>query len=246
MARFYFLLCILLCTFHLFAAEQAAEITAYAYNNAVLEIHSASAPYEIDNAVVFTAPATARFTGIAFDFEGYQTIHPFHIHTMHDMDGNKTDSILFYILNRPPHIHTISYRLVIDGLWTTDPLNPDTYYDEETGILLSRFTFNTQMIPTTTSLAQQSTAQIYSSTVRFVYRGQSGQKIYLAGSFTHWDPWIYELTETARGFYEIQLPFAPGTYYYNFFSGMNALPDTSNSKRVYTQDGRTASVITVK
>ena len=245
MTRPHFIVCIAFCACHLVGIAHSAEMTTYAYNNAILEIHSAGAPYEIDNAIVFTAPATARFTGIAFDFEGYKTIHSFHIHTMYDMNGNKTDSVLFYILNRPANTHAISYRLVIDGLWTTDPLNPDTYYDEETGILLSRFTLSTYT-PFATASQTQVTAQTNGSTVRFVYRGTSGQKIYLAGSFTNWDPWIYELTETARGFYEIQLPLAPGTYYYNFYSGMNAIPDATNSKRAYTQDGRTASVITVK
>ncbi|MBQ9494890.1 MAG: glycogen-binding domain-containing protein [Treponema sp.] len=245
MKRALLLFGVALCFFPIFAADQTAEEQLFAYNNTVLEIYHVGAPYEINNFVVFTAPATARFTGIAFDFEGYKTIHPFSIRTLYDMDGKPTESLMFYILSRPAHTHTISYRLVIDGLWTTDPANPDTYFDEETGILLSRFTFNTY---TPLAAASQShvTAQTNGNAVRFVYRGASGQKIYLAGSFTNWDPWIYELTETTRGFYEIHVPLAPGTYYYTFYSGMNTLLDATNSNRAYTKDGRTASVITVK
>ncbi|MCK9171018.1 MAG: isoamylase [Treponema sp.] len=210
----------------------------YVYNNTVLEIPGIGAPYESDTSVVFTAQPDSRFTGIAFDFEGYKTIHPFHIRKNKDADGKVTDSLMFYILERPKYIQSVSYRLIVDGLWTTDPLNPDRYYDENTGILLSRFTFSSAT-PAETLVTKR-------NTVRFIYKGTTGQKIYLTGTFTNWDPWIYEMNETAPGFYELNLPLPAGTYYYNYYTGMNAFTDKTNPKKVYTDDGRIASVITVK
>ncbi len=210
----------------------------YVYNNTVLEISGVGAPYESDNSVVFTAKADSRFTGIAFSFEGYKTIHPFRIRKTRDADGKVTDSLMFYILDRPKHIQSVSYRLIVDGLWTTDPLNPDKYYDENTGILLSRFTFSTTTPP--------ETAVTKENAVRFIYKGTTGQNIYLAGTFTNWDPWIYEMRETAPGFYELNLPLPAGTYYYTYYSGMKALTDRTNPHKAYTADGRVASVITVK
>lgn len=243
MKRLYCLL--MFCVLSVFAEGQNIRGGINAYDNIVLEIPGVGSPYEVEGAIVFTADASARFCGIAFDFEGYRTIHPFRKRTTHDMDGNATGSLLFYILERPSHVQSLSYRLIIDGLWTTDPNNPDRYYDEDTGTLLSRVTFRKTLLPTTTIAEQLRTEQGAGGTVRFIYRGAAGQRIYLAGTFTNWDPWIYELKESSRGFYELSLPLPAGTYYYNFYIGMNAHTDPTNPQRVYTSDGRRASVIVV-
>lgn len=235
MKRFLFFLCALQALF--------CGIAAADYNDeTVLEIRGVAAPYEKDGTVVFTADAKSRFTGIAFDFEGYKTIHPFRIHTMRDMDGTAKGSVLFYILHRPEKAKSLSYRLVIDGLWTTDPANPDSYYDEKEGISLSRFTFASDLPQKTAPDATNASSH---NIVHFICRAGTRQKIYLAGSFTNWDPWIYEMKETSRGVYEIALPLPSGTHYYNYYSGMDALTDSTNPNKAYTKDGRVASVITV-
>lgn len=242
MKRFLCILGALIAVMPAFSATPAlpdpAEAQArYTYNNTVLAIPGTGAPYETEDSVVFTARPGSRFIGIAFDFEGYKQIHKFRIRNTRDIDGKITQTLMFYVLDRPKYIDTISYRLIVDGMWTTDPLNPDVYYDENTGILLSRFTFSSPTPPETTVLKDNS--------IHFVYVGKSGQKIQLGGTFTNWDPWIYELQETAPGFYEITLPLPAGTYYYNYFVGMKAVTDKTNPKRAYTPDGRVASVITV-
>ena len=84
------------------------------------------------------------------------------------------------------------------------------------------------------------------SGVKFIYNGASGEKVRLAGTFTNWDSWIYELKETKPGFYELTLPLPRGKYYYNYYLGMTAIVDKTNPNRVYTQDGRAASVIEVQ
>ena len=41
-------------------------------------------------------------------------------------------------MKKPKKISQVSYRLVVDGLWTTDPNNERTVFDESEGILLSQ------------------------------------------------------------------------------------------------------------
>ena len=79
----------------------------------------------------------------------------------------------------------------------------------------------------------------------FIYKGESGQKVNLAGTFTNWDPWIYELKETSPGLYELELPLPAGKYYYNYYIGLTPVLDNTNPKKIYTKDGRSASVLTV-
>ena len=89
------------------------------------------------------------------------------------------------------------------------------------------------------------TENVPAGKVRFIYKGKSGQKVRLGGSFTNWDSWIYELTEVQPGLYILDLPLPPGTYQYAYYIGMNSYVDTSNPQRVWSADGKAASQITV-
>ena len=216
---------------------QHAETNAYQYDKTILEIPHAGAPYIDSGYVVFTAQQNCRSIGIAFDYENYAIIHPFQIRSTRDMDGTVTANLFFYVMPIPPQVLDLSYRLIIDGLWTADPLNPDSYYDEQSGVTLSRMKI-AESLPVETAATD-------STQVRFVYSGAHGQTVKLSGSFTNWDPWIYTLKETQPGFYELSLPLPPGTYYYQYVIGMDAFIDHTNPERAYTAEGRTASVITV-
>lgn len=221
-------------------AEQAAapEKDLYEYNNIVSKLDESSQPYIQNNYIIFTEDTGPRFVGIVFDFEEYQTIHPFQIHRNRDLGGNITSSVMFFILERPAELTELKYRLVIDGLWTSDPLNPDIIYDNTSGLYLSHVDLG-EPLPEITSVKKESGA-------KFIYNGEPGQKVRLGGTFTNWDSWIYELEETSPGFYELNLPLPEGKYYYNYYLGMKAVVDKTNPDRVYTEDGRISSVITVQ
>lgn len=213
------------------------EKDLYEYNNIITKLDKAEEPQVYDNYIVFTEESGPRFVGIVFDFENYQTIHPFQIHKNYDLEGNVRTSVMFYLLERPKDLTEITYRLIIDGLWTSDPINPDKVYDETAGISLSRVDLGTTLPEITYAKA---------GGTKFIYNGEPGQTVRLSGTFTNWDSWIYELEETAPGFYELNLPLPQGKYYYNYYLGMNAIVDKTNPNRAYTEDGRTASVIVVQ
>lgn len=220
-----------------FAKEIPIEKDLYEYNNIVATITKPASPVVSENYIIFTAEASPRFVGIAFDFENYQTIHPFQLRTTKDIDENIRTSVLFFLLERPAKLKNISYRLIIDGLWTTDPNNPNKIYDPTSGVSVS--TVNVGMLKPEITNATETDG------VKFIYQGESGQQVRLGGTFTNWDSWIYELKETKPGFYELVLPLPEGTYYYNYYLGMNSIIDKTNPKKAYTADGRTTSVIEV-
>jgi hypothetical protein len=67
----------------------------------------------------------------------------------------------------------------------------------------------------------------------------------LTGTFTNWDPYIYTLTETVPGIYELEIPLPRGTYYYKFVRGITEIIDEGASARVFSSDGQSASVLKV-
>jgi hypothetical protein len=229
----------------------AAEISCFAakatpaeqpdtneYDTLALSIDGLGSPYVEGNYAIFTADKNARYVGISFDFENFRTIHAFKRRTIRDSEYKAIDSFYFYILELPKTVQQVKYRLVVDGLWTTDPLNESTVYNEETGITLSLLDASRYIPPVT--------EQPKKGLVHFVYQGSSGEQIRLGGSFTNWDSWIYEMVEVQPGIYQLDLPLPPGKYEYAFYRGMTTLVDKGNPDRCYTPDGKVASLLVVK
>jgi hypothetical protein len=228
---------VMTCAFAFSAKNEVIEKDTYDYDVMVSKIDSMGAPYVEGNYAIFTASKDARFVGIAFDFENYRTIHSFKLRTVRDKEYKVTDSFYFYILELPKNVQALDYRLIVDGLWITDPLNESTVYNEQTGIKLSHLDTKRYIAPVT-DFADN-------GNVHFVYRGLKGEKVRLGGSFTNWDSWIYEMPEVSPGLYVLDLPLPPGKYEYNFFTGLTAIVDSGNPQRVYTADGREASLLIV-
>ena len=118
--------------FSLFSAEPI-KYRPYELDTILREIKGPTAPVITDDYIIFTADPKNRYVGIAFDFEDYQIIHPYKLQCSTDEDGNKTPQHLFYCYERTHKISEIKYRIVIDGLWTTDPTNPEKEYDDHCG-----------------------------------------------------------------------------------------------------------------
>lgn len=219
------------------SAAEAANYQNYELDLLLHEIDKPQAPIITEKYIIFTAETNHRYIGIAFDFEDYKVVHPFQVLTNTNEDGVTSRKHMFYCYEREHKFSSLRYRLVIDGLWTTDPLNPDKEYDENVNLYFSKLdNLGSKYIYT---------ASTKSNTVHFVHKGTSGQKINLAGTFSNWDPWIYELTETSPGLYELELPLPKGKYYYNYYIGLTPMLDNTNPEKIYTQDGRSASVINV-
>lgn len=210
---------------------------SYIYNNLTARIDKVGSPLVDGDYIIFTADSSSRHVGITFDFENFRTIHSFQKINTTDMDGKVTGSIHFHILEVPKSLKKVSYRLIIDGLWTVDPNNANQVFDAKSGLMLSTVNVFRQEIPAT-SIPKK-------NLVRFVHQGQSGQIIRLGGTFTNWDSSIYIMKETAPGLYELEVSLPRGTHYYAYYDGISSFVDSSNPERAYTIDGRTASVITI-
>ena len=110
------------------SAQNDIDIESYDMEILVSQISGVREPTVIGDFIIFTAPVTSRHVGIAFDFENFRQIHSMQKLVSHDPDGKALDSVYFYILPLPKNINQISYRLIVDGLWTVDPINPNSSY----------------------------------------------------------------------------------------------------------------------
>ncbi|MBD5433644.1 MAG: isoamylase [Treponema sp.] len=240
-----FLACAIFCAGASFAAKEkdvplVESKYSFEYRETAQKLREPKAPFEQDGLIVFSAQEGPHYVGIAFDFENFQKIHPFQKRIILDEDGEKDRAWYFYILEEYPKTDKILYRLIIDGLWTTDPMNPKQHYDETTGIRLSQIDVRREY-EIATSVKTSSNGK----SVHFVYKGKSGQNVRVAGTFSNWDSWIYRLAETSRGFYELTLPMNEGTYYYVYCIGTKEFPDLTNHERAIKDGGKAVSKIIV-
>jgi hypothetical protein len=239
------------------------DMESFRFVDHLLSIKKAGAPEIYEDAVIFTFPSSTRRVGVAFAHEGFGTVHWFKklmkVENESTSETSNTSTkkkrtntepiyvdsgILFYVYEFPENMKELSYRLIIDGLWIADPNNPNFRMDPSTGIVQSFV-----KLPDVYPLDIEKKPIVYtapSGNLRFVFDGESGQRVTVAGTFNNWDPFMYELQEIRPGHYEMILPLAPGTYRYVFYYKGERMLDPNNPRKVYTKEGYTASEAIVR
>ncbi|MDR2924315.1 MAG: glycogen-binding domain-containing protein [Treponema sp.] len=231
-------------------AVDIESIESYKVADYLLSLKEPGPPAFIEDMVVFTASSSQRRVGVAFADEGFSEVHWFRQMVINQdpldiaLDPKKTSlykdsGILFYVHKPPEGASTMEYRLIINGLWTTDPTNPNIRRDVTSGLSWSILALPPRE-PEINPLKGPP------GSLSFVFKGPPGETVSVGGSFNGWDPFMYELKEGPAGNYTINIPLPPGTYQYVFFHRGQRYLDPNNSSRVYSKDGRAASEIIIR
>ncbi|MDR1216891.1 MAG: glycogen-binding domain-containing protein [Treponema sp.] len=221
----------------------ALNTESYQFINHLVNLTSAGAPEVFEDGVLWTTPALYKRVGIAFAHEGFAKVYWFKKLITPDDSLNpqereiKGSGILFFTYTVPKGLTSLEYRLIIDGLWTSDPSNPNKRVTEA-GIIVS-------IAPLPTIKDELVTMQESSNGIAFSYKGQAGQSVYVAGSFNNWDPFMYELKENSPGSYGLTLYLPKGVYYYIFFVQGKRVIDYNNLPQLY-RDGLSVNQLEVK
>jgi hypothetical protein len=225
-------------------------IESYQIHDRLLSYTEPGPPEIIDGMVIFTASSGLRRVGVAFADEGFAKVHWFRqlLVSRDPMEmlssGEKRPSrykdsgIIFYVHKIPAGASEIEYRLVINGLWIADPLNPQVRRDSS-GVSRSVLSLPRQeVIPHPLNGPPGS--------LNFAFKGPPGETVTVAGNFNGWDPFMYELKEGPAGNYTLNIPLPPGKYQYVFFHKGQRYLDPYNANRIYAKDGKAASEIEIQ
>ncbi|MDR0586367.1 MAG: glycogen-binding domain-containing protein [Treponema sp.] len=230
----------------------AEDSDSYRFIDYLLRHPGPGKPEIVADSVVFTAPSSYRRVGIAFGHEGFGKIYWFRKLMIPNEDASpwvkdrpppdmfRDSGVLFHVFPIPENLDMgeLEYRLIIDGLWVRDPLNP-SYRTDTSGISRSVVAIPRIKRP-------DSPVRGPVGTLTFTFYAESGETVSVAGSFNNWDPFMYELSETSSGRYTLSLPLPPGVYQYTFFYRGERFLDPANPRRVYSRDGKAASEATVE
>ncbi|MDR2210378.1 MAG: glycogen-binding domain-containing protein [Spirochaetaceae bacterium] len=230
----------------------AADTDSFRFIDHLLQLQEPGRPQVLEDAVIFTAPSSYRRVGIAFAHEGFSRVYLFKrlmtpnensgpwINEKPPADLYRDSGLFFYIYRIPEELRdTLEYRLIIDGLWVRDPLNPDYRMDPNSGIVRSVVILPPIHRPDSPNRGPE-------GTLTFTFYAEPGETVTVAGSFNRWDPFMYELREQSPGRYTLSLPLPPGTYQYAFFYRGERRLDPNNPRRIYTREGKAANEASVE
>lgn len=220
----------------------------------VAGITEAGPPRIMDDLVVFTyeQQGYARYVAAAFAHENFEQKHLF---VARRREGRPD---LFYLaFPVDPTWNHLEYRLIVDGVWLTDPHAPE-YRRDQRGITLGRVT-----LPEIPPYREPSPIVHKDGTVTFrfsfdirispvletVDRRQVSvadlrePSITLMGSFNGWDPFMYRLQPdpSREGFFSVRIPLPPGTHYYYFLLDGERVLDPFHQDRA--RDRRTGALV---
>jgi hypothetical protein len=228
-------------------ALMGADLESPEFYDLLVTLPETSGPQIFQDAVIFTSPSSSRRAGVALASEGFAAVHWMQklmiVQDPQDApiapgkkvpDPYKDSGLLFYVYQAPEGLEEIEYRLVIDGLWTTDPGNPLNRRDGASGIVNS-------LVIMPRVKGDPVFHENPKGVLNFSFKGPPGETVTVAGTFNRWDPFMYELREYPEGVYSLSLPLPPGTYQYLFFHRGERYLDPYNARRAYTREGDAAS-----
>jgi len=172
----------------------------------------------------------ARFVGAAFSSDNYQTIQSY----------QKNEYGIYFLVLPLQSDEVIDYRIIIDGIWIKDPENPDSVRDRN-GLFLSRLTFP----PSQRARQLSPVLNEDGGTVEFYIKTGPGKRVYLAGDFNRWDPYMTALKEKEPGFYSTELSIKPGRYAYYFVIDGEPVPDPLNFQKNQSSEGEEVSILVI-
>ena len=225
------------------------DLESYQFIDRLLSLGGPGAPIIFEDVVIFTASSSYRRVGISFAHEGFSKVHWYKKLLIprdsgeiaaagkKGIDPFVDTGILFHVQTIPEGMRNMDYRMIIDGLWTADPLNPQGVTGSG-GLLQSRVS-----VP---PISRPNFIFDFALGLSVSYTAPPGEFITLAGSFNGWDPFMYQMKEASPGFYTFTLPLSPGTYEYVFIHRGERFLDPRNPYVVYSRDGKTASQAQVR
>ena len=247
-----FIFFIVIAFFSLPAADfEHFDAGSYEIADKLLTLSEPGAPMIFEDSAIFTAPSNLRRVGVSFAHENFSTVYWFkQLLVSQDRlnapipPGKKVpdpyidSGIQFFVFKMPENLKELEYRLVVNGLWTVDPSNDLFRRDKVSGVSVS-------VLPIPQRTQKHDPLNGLPKDLNFLFNAPSGEIVSVAGDFNNWDPFMYELKEGPAGVYSINIPLPSGTYQYVFFNNGKRFTDPQNPRRIYSRDGRAASVIVV-
>ena len=214
------------------AAVPLAAFDSYLQEIEVRSLSTAAAPRFLGTRVLLTYQTghRVRLVGARFAHEDYRVFHTY---------SRNENGVFLLLLEVPVGLEELRYRISVDGIWMSDPVNPAVAVDAF-GTAFSVFPLHERPAP-----PLQRPRLEADGSVTFVFRSDPGRRVYLIGDFNQWDPFWDRMTEIQPGLYRITLRLTEGRHYYRFSVDGSRLLDPLNLDSARDPEGNAVSVVDV-
>lgn len=172
----------------------------------------------------------ARAVSVAGSFSAWKTI---------PMD--RSDSgVWYYFLPAGGASRRVTYKYLVDGIWITDPGNPERM-DDRMGSYLSVAEPGTRAEGKLVSWRR-----IDPATVEFRTYQPGASMVSLVGDFNHWNPEDDLLSRGTDGIWRLRKKLFAGVYRYQYIVDGEWVPDMYNPSAGSDDNGKLCSVIEIK
>lgn len=231
MKRTHFAAVLLLCS--VFALPLAAQSgMSSRLRSYIHSMEEADLPRIIEEHLVLTyeSAGPVRYVAAAFGHEDFSSLHIYRI-------NQNGVFVLAYPL--PRDTRELKYRIIVDGLWMSDPRNPRAEADPR-GIPISVVTLPSRPVE------RGETPILHpDGTTEFVYYGRRESRVRVAGDFNRWSPFAHALEEVSPGEYRLRLRLYEGFHRYLFYVDGSRISDPRNPRTAYDVLGNQVSAVTV-
>lgn len=237
--RFYILLSILF----LHTIMLSAPDTVHEYSFKTLT--KAQAPYEI-KIIPHIVRNKSTETGILFTYDsrGSKSVliaGDFSQWTPRPMIKG-TNGIWYYFLSEYTSEAALRYKFLVDGIWISDPENPEAIDDGSGSFLSIAYPASSPEDKTVTYRFIRKNGIDY---VEFRTYNREASYISIAGDFNNWNPENNPLVKDENNIWRTKINLPEGKYRYKFIIDGNWSPDIYNSDTAYDGMGGIASLIVV-
>ena len=162
-----------------------------------------------------------RLVGARFAHEDYRIFHVYF---------RNENGVFLLLLDIPEEVGALHYRIVVDGLWISDPFNPQQQEDVfGRGISV----FQLQDRPPRPAVSPE----IREGKVTFLFQSLPNRAVSVAGDFNNWDPFWHRMQETKPGEYRLTVQMPPGRHFYYFVVNGDRVLDPINQDSARDYEG---------
>lgn len=192
--------------------------------------HSVAPRVMGDNILLsYLGSSQSQSVALAMEHEDYRILHKY--------QKNK-HGVFVLSLPLPEGGRKIRYRLIVDGLWTTDP-NAGLERDSR------RFLVSYFILPDGSGAPEPGVKLLADGRTRFTHRSASGNSVFLVGDFNRWDPFLTPMPESPvyPGVYSIALTLPAEARHYRYVINGKETSDPENPRTARNGRGETVSII---
>ncbi|MGC8870174.1 MAG: hypothetical protein ACP5PT_03675 [Brevinematia bacterium] len=187
-------------------------------------------PIVSDDYILFISTNQAKVIKILLENKEWKPIN---------MSYDEKSKLWYYQLEENLKKGKYRYKLMIDDIITTDPLNPNLEPDGIGGF------FSVFELKNDLEIIKSNPRKLSKSIYEFRYKDLNATKVILCGSFNNWNPYELEMKREEGGIWKIKIHLPKGKHYYYFIVDDEITPDPLNNKSLKDKNGYTVSLVEV-